>query len=164
MLIEVPSPFLPFYKYDLADVPALIGTFTIGPVGALAVILVRNVLHNFIFKPDVIGHFMNFLASGTFALTAGLVYMRFHTRKGAKWALAAGILAQTLIMIPANILILPIYMGMKLKNVIEITVYATVPFNLTRGLINAVATYLLYKKVSPRLPHYLGAKGIDDNR
>jgi riboflavin transporter FmnP len=162
MLVEIPSPFLPIYKYDLADVPALIGTFTLGPAAGLGVVFVRNVLHNFIFKPDIIGHLMNFLASGSFVLAAGLIYMRVHTRAGAKWALAGGVVAQTLIMIPTNLIVLPAYMGLELSKAIELTIYATVPFNVTRGIINAIATYLLYKKVSPRLPHYLNIRKFSD--
>lgn len=160
MLVEIPSPFLPFYKYDLADVPALIGTFTLGPAAGLGVVLVRNVLHNFIFKPDIIGHLMNLIASGTFALAAGLIYMRLHTRSGAKWAIAGGVIAQTLVMIPTNLIILPAYMGLELSRAIELTIYATVPFNITRGIINGIATYMLYKKVSPRLPHYLNIRTL----
>ena len=155
MILEVPSPFLPFYKYDLANVPALIGTFTIGPVAATGVILVRNILHSLIFKFDFVGHLMNFIASSAFVIVAGVIYMRFHTRSGAKWALLGGIVGQTLVMIPANLAILPAYMGLEQSKVVEITIYATIPFNVTAALLNAVATYYLYKKVSPRLPHYL---------
>ena len=158
MAIQIPFPLLPqVYKYDLADVPALIGTFTLGPGPAVAIVLCRNILHNFIVKPNPVGHVMNFAASGFLVLIAGSVYIKRHNRKGAIWALFFGVLAQTLVMIPLNLLVLPHYLGFTVDKALYYLVAFTIPFNLSKGVVNGIATYLLYKKVSSSLPHYSSA-------
>src|SRR2546427_12846142 len=43
--LEIPRGFfLPFLKYDLGDVPALIATFALGPVPGIAVELIKGLL------------------------------------------------------------------------------------------------------------------------
>ena len=155
MILQIPFPFMPTYKYDFADVPALIGTFTLGPTPAVGIVLCRNILHNFLIKPNPIGHFMNFVASGMLVLVAGVAYMREHSHLGAVWALLLGVMAQTLIMIPLNLFVLPYYLGLPQEKAVQMLLSFTIPFNLSKGVISAICTYLLYKKVSPRLPHYL---------
>ena len=155
MIIQIPFPLLPTYKYDFADVPALIGTFTLGPTPAVGIVLCRNILHNFLIKPNPIGHVMNFFASGMLVLVAGVAYMREHSHLGAVWALVLGVLAQTLIMVPLNLVVLPYYLGLPMEKAVAMLLSFTIPFNLSKGIISAVCTYLLYKKVSPRLPHYM---------
>lgn len=155
MALQVPFPLLPqAYRYDLADVPALVAAFTLGPGPAVAVVLCRNLLHGLLVQPEVVGHLMNAAASGSMVAVAGLAYMRVHTRLGALWSLVLGSLAATLVMIPLNLLVLPSYLGLPFPDVVRITAFMTVPFNLSKGALTGLATWLLYKKVSGRLPHY----------
>lgn len=50
MFIKFPIPFLPPYlTLDFGDVPALLATFTLGPVAGLIVEFIKNLL-NFLFN------------------------------------------------------------------------------------------------------------------
>ena len=91
---------------------------------------------------------MHFLATGTFALLAGTIYRRRHTRGGAALALVAGVLAMTAVMVGCNLIFTPIFMGTPIDAVIPMLLPVIVPFNLVKAGINAAVTYLVYKPVA----------------
>lgn len=153
-LFRLPFPWMPPLKYDLADVPPLIGAFTLGPSAGLVIVLLRNVLE-YLVKPNHPANFvMNVLASGNLVFCAGWFYRRCHDRQGALRGLLVGVLTTTVIMIPANLLITPLYLGVGRDQVWSMLLPAIVPFNLSKHLLTALVTFLLYKQVSPFLPHY----------
>ena len=49
MFLDFSVPFMPaFIKMDLSELPALIGSFAMGPLCGVVVCLIKNVLHLFI--------------------------------------------------------------------------------------------------------------------
>jgi riboflavin transporter FmnP len=60
-----------------------------------------------------------------------------------------GTLAMTLIMIPANLIITPFYLGVERGIVIKMLIPAIIPFNLLKGIISGVLTFILYKRLYP---------------
>ena len=94
------------------------------------------------------GILMHFLATGTMALVAGFIYRKLHSRKGAIIALCAGALSMTLIMIPLNLIIDPLYMGVSAKVVAGLLLPAIIPFNAIKSVLNCLLTFLVYKHVS----------------
>ena len=93
-----------------------------------------------------IGAFQNFMASGSFVFFASLYYSQHRSRKGAAVALAIGSIAMTLVMIPTNRVILPIW-GIPEEQVMPMILTVVTPFNLIKGLISSVLTYFVYKRV-----------------
>jgi len=59
-----------------------------------------------------------------------------------------GTLTMTFIMIPANLVITPLYLGVNRAIVLQLILPAIIPFNLLKGLISGVLTLLVYKKIS----------------
>jgi riboflavin transporter FmnP len=57
-------------------------------------------------------------------------------------------LTMTFIMIPANLVITPLYLGVNRAIVLQLMLPAIIPFNLLRGLISSILTLLVYKKIS----------------
>jgi riboflavin transporter FmnP len=152
-LIHFPFPFLPgaqFLEYDPADVPILIGTFAFGPLSGLLLTLVVAVVQGVTVSAasGPWGILMHFLATGSMALVAGLVYRRFHTFKGAIAALCAGAATMTLVMIPLNLLITPIYTGASVQVVAGMLLPAIIPFNAIKSVVNCAITFLVYKHIS----------------
>ena len=46
MTLEIPLPFAPsFYQIDLSEVPVLLGGFALGPLAALCIELLKNLLY-----------------------------------------------------------------------------------------------------------------------
>ena len=58
---------------------------------------------------------MHIIATGTFVLVAGFLYQKHKTKKGALIALLCGVVAWGLIMMPANLIITPIFTGMPVE-------------------------------------------------
>lgn len=148
LLIRIPFPALPFLVYDPADIPILIGTFAFGPLGGIVLTVVTALVQGLFLSGDgPYGIIMHILATGTFVLVAGFIYKWKHTRVGALVALICGALAMVLIMIPANLLVTPLFMGMP-RSAIYPMLPAIIGFNAMKAGINGLVTFILYKPMS----------------
>ena len=172
MFIEIPLFFAPsFYKIDLSEIPVLICTFYLGPVAGVSAELLK-VLVKLLLKGTstaFVGDFANFAVGCSFVLPASMVY---HARPGRRSALI-GMLTGTLIMTVFGsafnaVYLLPkfaalygmpmeaiIGMGTKINpsitSVSTLVLFAVVPFNLLKGGVDSLLTFLLYKRISPIL-------------
>lgn len=139
-----------FLEYDPADVPIFIGTLSAGPIGGLLITIVVSVVQGLTVASTSgpYGPLMHILATGTFVIVAGCIYK--YAKKPTWLALLCGTLAMTLIMIPANIFITPIFFGMPRS-----AVYPLLPmiiiFNICKAGINSVFTLILYKPLKKHL-------------
>ncbi len=143
-------PAAPFLEYDPADVPILIGTFAFGPLWGLVLTAVTSVIQGLTVSASggPWGILMHFLATGAMVLTAGTIYRLKHTRKGALIALGSGAAMMTATMIPLNLLIDPVYMGVSVNQVAALLLPAIIPFNAIKSVVNCAITFLVYKHVS----------------
>ena len=141
-------PAAPYLEYDMADVPILIGTFMYGPATGLLITAVVSILQWLLVSPASgwVGALMHFLATGGFVIVAGLIYRAKHTRGGAVLALIAGTLVMTVLMVPLNLYFTVHYNGMPAEAVKAMIWPIIIPFNLCKGGINSVVTFLLYKR------------------
>ena len=172
MFLEIPLFFAPsFYKIDLSEMPVLICTFYLGPVAGVAAELVKIMVKLLLKGTSTafVGEFANFVVGCSFVLPASIVY---HARPGKRMALI-GMLTGTLVMTVFGsafnaIYLLPKFaalygmpmevivgMGTKINpsitSVSTLVLFAVVPFNLLKGVIDSVLTFLLYKRISPIL-------------
>lgn len=172
MLLDFPLWFTPpFLKFDVSDVPALIGSFALGPMAGVIVQLVKNLLKILLAGTNtaVVGEIANFIVGSVFAYVAGLIYYKEKTFKNAVIGLVVGTIAMTVAISIANYYIMiPFYAkayGMPLDKIITISgavnkyvvdlksliIFAVIPFNLLKGVVVSLITILLYKRVSPIL-------------
>ena len=169
MLLEIPLFFAPgFYKLDLSEVPVLICTFYLGPVSGVVCEFLKVVLKILLKGTSTafVGEFANFVVGCSFVLPAAIVYQILHSKRGASAALGVGTLCLILFgsffnawyLLPkfAELYGIPldaiIAMGTSVNasitNVRTLVLFAVVPFNLVKGVIDSVLTFLLYKRVS----------------
>lgn len=136
----------PYLEFDGGDVPILIATLLYGPWTGLVVAVLKALVQGFTVSAQsgVWGMVMNVISSGTFCLCAGLVHRLRRTRGGALLGLWCGALLTTLVMIPANLLITPLYSGMPREAVAQMLLPILIPFNLIKCAITAAAVSLLY--------------------
>ena len=146
-------PTAKFLEYDPADIPIMIATFAFGPWYGLMTTIVVAVVQGLTVSASggIYGIIMHIIATGTFVLVAGFLYQKHKTKKGALIALLCGVVAWGLIMMPANLIITPIFTGMPVEAIRGILLPIILPFNLIKAGINAVVTFLVYKSVSPLL-------------
>lgn len=149
-LIHFPIlPAAPFLLYDPGHVFLLIASFKFGPKASIIMSLVYALVFAMITgQGGPWGALMNFLATSVFLLVSSSIYLRRHDRNGAIMGLILGTLAMTAIMIPANLLITPLYMGVNRTIVMQLLLPAIIPFNILRGVISSVLTLVIYKRIS----------------
>lgn len=149
LLIRIPFPPAPFLVYDPADVPIYITTFAFGPVAGLVVTIVVSFIQAFVLGGDALyGFVMHVFATGMFAAAAGAIYSRKKSKKGAILALAAGVIIATAVMCLMNYVVTPYYMGAPREAVVAMMIPVIIPFNLLKAGLNAVITFLVYKRIS----------------
>lgn len=168
MLLEIPLFFAPsFYKMDLSEIPVMICAFYLGPVSGVICEFIK-VLLKLLLKgttTNFVGDFANFAVGCSFVLPASILYHWHRSRKGAIAALLTGTAVMTvfgsmfnaLYLIPkfAQLFGMPldaiVAMGTQVNSHITsvgtLALFAVVPFNLLKGLIVSLLTYLLYKRV-----------------
>lgn len=173
MLIEFPILFFPgFLKIDLSDMPALIGTFALGPIAGIIIELIKNLLH-LITKTDTggVGELANFLIGASLVIPAGILYAKSRKKSiallgmllGTVLMAIAGGLANYYILIPFYSKMMPIEQIIAwsasangaITDLKTLILYAVVPFNLLKGLLISIFTILIYKRIS----HLLINKG-----
>lgn len=171
MYIELPIPIFPeFLKIDISDLPALIGSFALGPIVGVSIELVKNILH-LIFKGGTagIGEFANFVVGAVLVFTAGFFYKGDKSKFGAVKSLIVGTVFMSITASLLNyFVLLPLYeavlkfpiaavvgMGNKLNSNIKdlntFIIWAILPFNILKGVVVSAITLGLYKSVSPLL-------------
>lgn len=149
-LIRFPIfPAAPFLEYDPADIPIIIGTFAFGPLAGIMIATITAILQGVTVSAvsGLYGIIMHILATGAFALVAGLLYRGNKTKKEAIISLIAGTVTMTIVMVLANILVTPAFTGWPVSAVMEI-MPVIIAFNLTKAGINSVVIFLLYKRIS----------------
>lgn len=144
-------PGAAFLEYDPADIPILLVTLLFGPLAGLGVTLVAAVIQGFTVSASsgIYGILMHIAATGAYVLAAGLINKKFGKHwQGRAIALAVGCLAMTLVMIPANLIITPMFMGNAVEEVLPMLLPIIIPFNLAKAGINGVCTFILYQMIS----------------
>lgn len=166
MFLSFSIPLFPtFLKLDFSEVPALIAAFSLGPFAGVSVVFIKNLINLLFTSSGGIGEFANFLIGSFFVFSAGLVYQKFKTRKGAILSMTVGTIIMSIVGTVANYYILmPLYtLIMPIDSIVNmfksINPYADTmlkimfmtiaPFNLLKGFIVSLITFLIYKKLSP---------------
>ena len=143
-------PQAPYLVYDPGNVFLLIGSFKWGPKLGVLMCFLNAILFALITgQGGPYGALMNFLATGTLIFISSQIYLLNHTKEGAILGMILGTLAMTLIMIPANLIITPFYLGVEREIVIKMLIPAIIPFNLLKGIISGFLTFILYKRLYP---------------
>jgi riboflavin transporter FmnP len=167
--IETPLPLLPaFLKIDFSNIPALLGSFALGPEAGVAIALIKNLIYLPMSGTGGIGEIADFVISLTLILPAAIVYSYRRNRKGAMLGMALGTALMSLLGGPLMnwFVLLPLYeqfmpidaiLGMAKAANPAITTreayifYAVIPFNVFKSVVICAITYLLYKPLSPIL-------------
>jgi riboflavin transporter FmnP len=174
MLLEFPIPIAPpFMKIDLSDLPAILGTFMIGP-GAGAGIAALKIVLKLVFKGTdtaFVGELSNFVCALMYILPSYFFYHRKKTKKRAAISLMLGTLSVSILAVFVNYFIMfPLYSklyGMPLKAIIamgtavnshinglfSMMLIIVFPFNILKYGIVSVITFIAYKRLKRALIH-----------
>lgn len=171
MFFSVPVPLMPsFIKLDFSELPALIASFTLGPVSGVAVCLVKNLVNALNTSTGCVGELCNFLLGAAFVFPAGLIYQKKKSFQGAIIGSFVGCLAMALFSVPLNyFLVYPVYtnfmpmeaiIGMyqainpRVENLLQALVIFNMPFTFIKGLCSVGITFIIYKPLAPIIRGY----------
>lgn len=168
MFLSFNVPLMPaFLKFDFSELPALIASFTFGPVSGAAVCLIKNLVNFPMSTTGGVGELSNFILGAAFVVPAGIIYRRHKTRGGALVGSLIGAAAMAIISVFSNYYIVyPIYtnfmpmeaiIGMyqainpHIENLWQALIVFNLPFTFIKGLVSVAITFAIYKKLSPVL-------------
>lgn len=174
--VEFSIPLVPsFIKLDISDLPALLGTFSLGPVYGVAIQLVKNLLHLPFGSSAGVGELSNFILGAVFVFVAGIIYKHSKSRRSALVGSVAGAAAMALVSVVTNYFIVyPAYVvlyNLPLEAIVGMyeeilggvshvptenallncLLVFNVPFTLVKGLLDTALCFLIYKPLSPLL-------------
>ena len=164
MFFEFPLPFCPpFLKVDLSGAVSLLAAFMFGPTSAVLITMVKDIIHAFSSSTGCVGELGDFLMTSAFCVVSSLVYRRRHTKQGAVLGMACGTVAMTIVscftnkymLIPFFAKVMPIEAILSacakvnplIGSIDTYVLFGVIPFNLVKGLILSLITFLLYKHI-----------------
>ncbi len=166
MMLSFSVPFMPsFIKLDFSELPALIASFSMGPVSGILVCLIKNLINLTMTTTGGVGELSNFVLGVCLVLPAGLIYRHRKTRASALVGALVGSLCMALVSLPSNYYVMyPFYSRfMPIERIIEMyqaivpgvdglfscLLFFNVPFTFLKGALDTVLTFLIYKHISP---------------
>lgn len=171
MFVEFALPMLipGFIKLDISDLPALLGTFALGPVYGVVIELLKNILHIIIKGTSTggVGELSNFFLGAVFVFIAGMMYKHNKSRKSAIIASVVGALVMGIVCVPSNYFVVyPMYTKFmpldaiigaykaiipSMDSLLKCLIVFNLPFTFCKGILDAVICFLIYKPLSPVL-------------
>lgn len=170
MYIGIKLPFMPsFITLDMADLPALIGSFAYGPARGAVICVLKNLLHLLIQGSQTggVGEISNALLGIFFVVPAGFIYSKMKSKKGAFIGALAGAVAMAVMSIFSNYyFVYPVYTNFmpmeaiiaaysainpKVTNLWQALIMFNMPFTFMKGMISLAISMLIYKPLSPIL-------------
>ena len=149
-LIHFPIfPIVSFLEYDPADIPILIGTFAFGPLAGLVLTVVTSVVQGLTVSAGtgLYGILMHVIATGVLVIVSGAIYRHKKTKVMAVVSLLCGMAAMAVVMMGANMVITPLFMGVPAEAVWSLMPFI-VGFNVIKAGINGGITFILYKRIA----------------
>ena len=144
MFIDFSVPFMPaFIKMDVSELPALIASFSMGPLSGTAVCFIKNLINLTRTSTGGVGELANFMHGVFFVVPAGIM---------------------AVLSVPINYFITyPIYskfmpidaiIGMyqaiipSVNGLLQCLIVFNMPFTFIKGIIDSVLAFLIYKRIS----------------
>lgn len=141
-----------FLSFDLKDSVMAVGAMMLGSGYGLAMTLVVSIIEAVtISETGIYGFIMNVLSSTAFVCIGSIIYSRKRTLKRAIVAMCASVVAMVAVMLVANLLITPFYMGVSATDIAAMIPTLFLPFNLVKGVFNASVAFMIYRPVQSAL-------------
>lgn len=148
MLIEFPL-FAEFLKLDFSDIVAMIGGITMGPLAAVAIQFIKNLLKVVIISRTAgIGELANLIVGVAYVLPATIVYHKVKTNKGLSIGLLCGAVTMVVIACLTNFFVLlPLYWSFLSQDAMTVAARwafiqgVILPFNAVKAVLVSVLTF-----------------------
>ena len=154
---------------DFSELPALLASFSYGPLAGVAVCAIKNLINVFATTTGGVGELSNFMLGSMFVIPAGLIYKKFKTKKGAFAGALIGALVMATVSVFTNYYVVyPVYtifmpmetiIGMysaiyPVENLWQALIIFNMPYTFIKGMVNVVIAMWIYKPLSPILKKF----------
>ena len=168
--LEFPTFIAPsFYRFNVSDLPALIGGFAMGPVAGVIIELIKSLVMLSVnpANPTMgIGELSNFVLGCIYVVPAALIYRSKKTKGRAVISLVVGGLLMSILATFLNAFVMiPLYataFNMPVDTIIQMgtaifpfvdsmfdfCLVCVLPFNLIKAFVVSVITVFIYKPLS----------------
>ena len=146
-------PFAPFLKLDLSDVAVLLGVLVKGPIGAMVVAVIRDILNYIRTGGEAgipLGAFMSVMASLAMVLPFHLYLKKWQAKWNLKQAfivILTSVVSLTIVLSVINYFIaLPIYvtvLNFPVPSFANFVLGIVVPFNIIKGSIMGIVQVIV---------------------
>lgn len=169
LTLEIPI-FGNIYKLDFSNLPVMLAGYSMGIGPAIITLALKDLIHLMIkgFGSTAgIGDLADFIMTAAFVIPAVLIYKHNKSRKTALIGMIVGTLTMAAAALVVNgTIMFPFYMSafhMDLPKIasmlgadqsagmMTLLLTTTLPFNLLKGVVICLLTYLIYKPLSPIL-------------
>ena len=168
MMFKIPVFFAPaFMKLDLAELPAILGSFMFGPLAGVLIVVIKLLLNLLLNGTDsmYVGELSNLVLSSCYVLCASVIYRRNKTKKRAAIALfvsvgitsVAAVISNTFFIFPAYAVVYGLEMDALVSmagavnplvhDTFTMMLWSVFPFNVVKLALVSVLTFLVYKKL-----------------
>lgn len=156
MQLNFPIPGMPpFLKVDFSDIPAVMAAIMMGPVPAILVAALKNLLFwisNGSPTGVPVGEMANFTTTLLFAMPVYFAYKKMTTSKGVIIGLVSGVVAMSIGMSVLNYFVfLPMYtyfLGMPAMTgaaMRDMIIAGILPFNIIKGVLVSIVFVALFQ-------------------
>ena len=147
----------PFLEYDPGDIFVLVAGLLLGPWWGFGITLVASLVQGVTVSAasGLYGILMHIISTGTLVLVATFVKRLFKSRLSSELSVACGVLAATAVMLGANMVITPAFMGVSVEAVRDMLLPVILPFNLIKLAANGILACALYRAVRVPLSRLL---------
>jgi len=157
--IEIPMPPpVAFLKLDFSNVPTMLGGFLLGPIPAIAIELIKQLLcwlsHS---DSGGVGQLANFIMTTAYVIVPSIFYRLRKGRASVLIGMSVGCVLQTAVSLMVNRFInFPLYMGDGAAAAFASTWAYILAFNAAKSVIISAITYLIYKHLSKVTKRFFG--------
>jgi len=143
-----------FLSFDLKDSVMAVASMLFGPLYGVAMSLIVALIEfATISTTEIYGLVMNIISSVTFVFVGSMIYSYKKSLAGAVVGMTMSVFLTTCIMLVANLIITPHYMGVSTSDVAAMIPTLLLPFNLTKYIVNAAVVFLIYKPITNIIRH-----------
>lgn len=140
LLFKIPIQFL---AYEIKDVIIAIGAIYLGGIYGIIMCFVVAIIEMItISNSGIIGFIMNFIASISYIIP---IYYFYNKNNSIIKGIIFGTILMSISMFLFNIILTPIYLGIPLKDTVNLLFTLVTPFNIIKGALNGFLIYLIYK-------------------
>jgi riboflavin transporter FmnP len=167
MYISFGVPVMPsFIKMDLSDLPALFASYVLGPLGGVAVCLIKNIMNIVLKGTDTaaIGELSNFMLGCCLVVPAGFIFKKFRGMRAVLLGGLAGAVVMAAMSVVTNyFLVYPMYSKLmpmdvilnmykainpKVNSLLDALLWFNMPFTFVKGILCVAVCTLVYKPIA----------------